>query len=273
MEPVFTGSSYDTPPGTPRRLGDRLSLNTRWYFVGGYVHIVLRARALALKGRFDNEAWVRLSLDTLRLVEGCGGRVHLRGLDHLAACRGPVVFVSNHMSTLETFVLACLIEPHLHVTFVVKDSLVRGVFGPVMRSRDPIVVGRKNPREDFAKVMAEGPKILAQGTSIVIFPQATRTVEFRPENFNSLGIKLAKAAGVMVMPIALKTDFWENGRLFKDFGRISRHKPVHIAFGRPFAVEGNGKKEHQRVIEFIADHLRAWNHGCPDARALRPAQE
>lgn len=36
----------------------------------------------------------------------------------------PVVFVSNHMSTLETFVFPCIIAPVMKVTFVVKDSLV-----------------------------------------------------------------------------------------------------------------------------------------------------
>lgn len=260
MEPVFPCSSYDTPPGTPRRLGDRLSLNTRWYFVAGYVRVILHARALALQGRYDDKAWVASSLDTLRLIEGCGGRVHLRGLDNIHAASGPVVFVSNHMSTLETFVLPCLIEPWKHVTFVVKDGLVRGVFGPVMRSRDPIVVGRRNPREDLTTVMREGQKKLAAATSVIIFPQATRTVEFRPENFNTLGIKLAKAAGVMVVPVAVKTDFWGYGKLLRDFGPISRKQPVHIAFGPPFAVAGNGKDEHQRVVEFIEGNLREWGH-------------
>ncbi|MGE5552055.1 MAG: lysophospholipid acyltransferase family protein [Bacteroidota bacterium] len=260
--PLFPGDSYDTPADTPRVFLDRLSLGSRWYFLAGYVHIVLKARALALKGRFDNQAWIALSYQTLKLIEGCGGRVHLRGLDNIRALRGPAVFVSNHMSILETFVFPCLIEPYRHVTFVVKDSLVTGVFGPVMRSRGPIVVGRENPRADLVKVMTEGPKLLAQGTSIVIFPQATRTVDFRPERFNTLGIKLAKAAGVQVVPVAIKTDFWENGRLLKDFGRIRRRKPVHMVFGAPFTVSGSGKEDHERVVQFIAGHLREWQEGA-----------
>jgi len=32
------------------------------------------------------------------------------------------VFIGNHMSILETFVLPCLIQPHRDVTFVVKES-------------------------------------------------------------------------------------------------------------------------------------------------------
>lgn len=258
MGELFPGSTYDTPADTPRKFLDRLGLGSRWYFLAGYARIVLDARALALKGLYDDQAWIASSYRTLKFIEGCGGRFHLRGLDNIRALGGPAVFVSNHMSILETFVFPCLIEPYRHVTFVVKNSLVRGVFGPIMRSRDPIAVGRENPREDFAKVMAEGRRLLENGTSVVIFPQATRTVDFAPEKFNTLGIKLARAAGVEVVPVAIKTDFWENGRLFKDFGRIRRKRPIHMVFGRPFRVSGTGREDHERVIEFIAGHLREW---------------
>ena len=258
IKPYFPESSYDTAPDTPRRIGDRLFLNTRWYFVGGIAGVILRSRSLALRGRYGDHAWAESSHQILRLIEGCGGRFHLRGLDNLHAGQGPVVFISNHMSTLETFVLPCLIEPFRNVTFVVKDSLVKGVFGPVMRSRDPVVVGRENPRADFAAVMNEGEKLLAMGTSIVIFPQSTRSLDFRPEKFNTLGIKLAKAAGVQVIPVAIKTDFWGNGKYLRDFGPLHREEPIRMLFGPPITIEGSGKEEHQRVVDFIEDHLRQW---------------
>ena len=85
-----------------------------------------------------------------------------------------------------------------------------------MRSRNPIVVGRTDPRKDLEAVMNGGVELLKNGISIVIFPQSTRSVEFKPEEFNSLGVKLAKKAGVDVVPIALKTDFWGNGKLIKE---------------------------------------------------------
>lgn len=259
MEPFFPASSYDTPGDYRRFLGDRLALNTRAYFVGGYVREVLRSRSIALKGFYDKKAWAESSYRVFKLIEGCGGRFHLRGLDNLLSCQGPVVFVGNHMSTLETMVLPCIIAPVMEVTFVVKESIIRHpLFGPVMRARDPIVVHRKNAREDFQTVMVKGREFLAKGTSVVIFPQSTRTVEFVPEEFNSLGVKLAKAAGVQILPVAVKTDFWGNGKYVKDIGRISRDKPIHMVFGEPFAIQGTGKEDHKRIIAFISDHLRQW---------------
>lgn len=254
-------NSYDTPDNHPRLLMDRLFLGTRYFFASGYINEVIKARSLAVKGRYNNEAWVESSYRVLKLIEGCGGRFHLTGLDNIKKCRKPVVFVSNHMSTLETFVFPCIIQPIIDVTFVVKESLVgHPLFGPVMRSRDPIVVSRKNPRDDFQTVMTKGKELLARGISIIIFPQSTRTTKFIPEEFNSLGIKLAKAAGVQVIPVAIKTDFWGNGKFIKDIGPIKRENHIHMFFGPPFFIEGSGKEDHKRTIEFIQSNLKKWEN-------------
>jgi 1-acyl-sn-glycerol-3-phosphate acyltransferase len=156
-------------------------------------------------------------------------------------------------------ILPSIIGPLRELTFVVKDSLVRHpLFGDVMKSRDPIVVGRTDPRKDLEAVMNGGFEKLNNGISIVIFPQSTRSVEFRPEEFNSLGVKLAKKAGVEVVPIALKTDFWGNGKLIKELGPLDRHKHIHIKFGEPMKISGNGKEENQRIIDFIKASLEEW---------------
>lgn len=259
MKPVFNGDRYDTPENRPRWLLDRLALNTRWVFVANAVWIINHARVLANQGRYNDEEWVKSSVAFLKLIEGCGGRFHLEGLKNIALTPEPVVFVSNHMSTLETFVFPCLIVPQKKVTYAVKESLVKAsFFGPVMRSRDPIIVGRSNPREDFKIVMEKGQELLAKGVSVVIFPQSTRMQNFQPEEFNSLGIKLAKAAGVKACPVAIKTDFWGNGKLLKDFGPLNRFSPVHMTFGEPFTVIGSGKEEHQRTVDFIQENLKKW---------------
>lgn len=259
MLPYFKDSAYDTPSNHPRHLLDRLFLNTRVYFVAGILSIINQARILANRGVYDNAAWVKSSIDIAQLIEGCGGRFHLRGLDNIASDNEPVVFVSNHMSTLETFVFPGIIEPYKHVTYVVKESLVsNSFFGPVMRSRDPIVVTRDNPKQDFKIVMEKGKKLLNAGTSIVVFPQSTRTTRFEPEHFNTLGVKLARAAKVKIVPVAIKTDFWGNGSMIKDFGPINRDKDIYMVFGKPMIVQSSGNEEHQKVIEFIQSHLKEW---------------
>jgi 1-acyl-sn-glycerol-3-phosphate acyltransferase len=259
MQTFFAGDSYDTPVDTPRLLGDRLALGTRWYFTARLADIVIRGSRLARLGLYDDAAWMQSSLRTLRSLEGCGARFHIRGLDHIRAARPPVVFISNHMSTLETFVLPCLIAPIIPVTFVVKDSLVtHPFFGPIMRSRHPIVVARKNPREDLETVLREGVARLQAGISVVVFPQSTRSARFDPSAFNSLGLKLARRAGVPFLPIALKTDFWANGRYLRDIGPLHRRRAVHIEFQPSTAVQGNGAQQHEAMARLIEEHLAAW---------------
>jgi len=256
---AFSTASYDTPEDTPRYPGDRILFHSRWWFYLRFARIVIRSSRLALKGRYDDETWVESSFRIFKDIEGCGGRFHISGLDYLRESREPLVIVGNHMSTLETVILPCLIVPFRPLTFVVKDSLVKGrVFGPVMRSRDPIVVSRSNPREDFRVVMEQGIKILAKGKSLVIFPQATRTPHFDPEKFNTLGVKLAAKAGVKLLPMAIKTDFWGDSKIIKGFGPLARKKPVYITFGEPMDVNGSGKEAHRQIIRFIMTNLEKW---------------
>jgi len=258
---LFSKDSYDTPEDTRRYLGDRFLLNSRWYYYYKFSGIVIRSSRKATKGLYGDDEWIMSSLDVLKVVEGCGGRFCVRGLDNLRKSDEPVIIVSNHMSTLETMIFPCLIAPFRPLTFVVKDSLVKGgVFGPIMRSRDPVVVGRSNPRDDFRIVMEKGGDVLLkQKRSLVIFPQSTRTLEFVPAKFNTMGVKLANKAGVKIIPTAIKTDFWGDGKLMKGFGPINRQNTVYITFGEPLTVSGNGKEEHAQTVNFIQDHLASWN--------------
>jgi 1-acyl-sn-glycerol-3-phosphate acyltransferase len=184
-----------------------------------------------------------------RALESAGVRLQIAGLEHVAALEGPCVFIGNHMSTLETFVLPVILLPFKQITFVVKRSLVEyPVFGHVMRSRNPITVGRTNPREDLKAVLEGGVERLGGGISLVIFPQTTRVPQFDPKEFNTIGVKLAKKADVPVIPLALKTDAWGNGRLVKDIGRLDPSKTAHFTFGAPMRVQDRGGEEHERII-------------------------
>jgi 1-acyl-sn-glycerol-3-phosphate acyltransferase len=251
IKPFFSENKYQTD-GNTRNAFDKLFLGSRWYFIYGYGKEILKGRKLALKNQYDDENWAVSSYNIVEDVEKSGGKVFIEGIENIKKAEGPVVFVSNHMGTLETFVFPSIIVPYKKVTYVVKESLITNpIFGPIMRSRNPIAVSRKNSRQDLIDVIHKGKDILAGGTSIVIFPEGTRQAVFDPEKFNSLGIKLAKEAGVPVIPVAIKTDFFQVGKLIKDVGPIRREEPVCISFGEPITISGNGRAEHKQVLEFI----------------------
>jgi 1-acyl-sn-glycerol-3-phosphate acyltransferase len=258
QEGYFRSDTYHTPV-KKLSLIDRILLNNRTYFTLKYINIVLRTRKQAIRKVYDTKAWADSSYYIFRFIERTGGIFHITGMENITKSEKPVLFISNHMSTLETMIFPCIIAPLREVTFVVKESLVRHpLFGDVMRSRDPIVVGRTDPRKDLEAVMDGGMELLSRGISIIIFPQSTRSLEFKPEEFNSLGVKLAKKAGVDVVPMAIRTDFWGSGNLIKELGPIDRHKPIHIKFGEPFSIIGSGKEENQKIIDFIQSSLKEW---------------
>ncbi|MCU0455423.1 MAG: 1-acyl-sn-glycerol-3-phosphate acyltransferase [Bacteroidales bacterium] len=257
----FDSPVYDTPQKERMSLAVRLKLNSRFWFTFRYAVIVFRTRKQARKGIYDDKAWADSSYYIFRFIEETGGVFHITGMDNIVRSPEPVLFIGNHMSTLETMVLPGLISPLRRVTFVVKEGLVKHpLFKDVMLSRDPIIVGRTDPRKDLEAVMNGGMDLLSRGISVVIFPQSTRSIEFRPEDFNSLGVKLAKKAGVKVVPVALKTDFWGNGRIIKELGPIDRSKHIYLKFGEPFEVKGSGKDENQKIIDFIRNSLAEWKN-------------
>ena len=232
----------------------------RYPGVGFYARIlwiIFTASRLAKRGRYKDQDWIQSSLNTVRALESVGGRFELRNLSVIKTLNSPCVFISNHMSVLETFALPCMIQPYRDVTFVIKESLIDyPFFKYVMRSRDPIVVGRTNPREDLKIVLNEGENRLSDKVSVIIFPQTTRSTGFNEEKFNSLGVKLARRAKVPVVPIALKTDAWGVGQKIKDGGKIQPSKTVYFTFGDPLEVQGSGKEEHKHVVDFIAANMR-----------------
>jgi 1-acyl-sn-glycerol-3-phosphate acyltransferase len=237
--------------------GFSLIPSLRFYFK--FLGVVFSSSSMAKKGKYGNVEWAESSLDIFNNLEESGIKFKIKGMSNLWKFDGPAVFISNHMSTLETMILPCLIEPAKDVTFVVKQELIDyPYFGWVLRSRNPVVVGRSNPREDLVHVMEEGIRILKDGRSLIIFPQKTRSNIFDPESFNSLGVKLAKKSGAYVVPVALATDAWGNGKLVKEFGKINPAKTVHFEFGEPFKITSNGAAEHEIVVNFIKSKLIEW---------------
>jgi 1-acyl-sn-glycerol-3-phosphate acyltransferase len=234
--------------------------NSRWYFYAVNFGVFCKTGRLGQLGKLDGPAQIRMSSMNLRLTERCGSPVHVRGREHLRALEGrPVVLMGNHMSLLETGIFHAVAREYVDFAFVVKDSLMRvPYFKDILKAIGNIPVERKNPREDLKTVLSEGKRILQGGRSIIIFPQSTRSNDVDPEHFNTIGIKLAKSAGVPILPFALKTDFTKVGKLVRDMGPVNPKHEVWYEFFPAMEVEGNGHEQHKQIIELIKGRVDAW---------------
>ena len=253
LNPVAANDEYLTPSGKFPKIFPGLRYFPRLIWIVAY------SSRHAKKGIYNSVRWYDSSVAVVRSLEKSGVRMHFTGMDNMRKVKGPVIFVGNHMSTMETMILPAIIRPVMKVVYVIKAELATyPLFGSVAIARDPILVGRDNPREDLKTVFEEGDKRLKAGKSIIIFPQKTRSAVLDPETFNTLGTKLAKRNNVPIIPIALLTDAWGNGRIIKEAGKIDPSKTVQLAFGEPIYITGNGSAEHKQILDFIAGKLKEW---------------
>lgn len=225
-------------------------------------------------GRYNFDVWAQDSFTILQSVERLGGRVVCEGFAPRAACAGPVVYVANHMSMLETMLLPCVLTSFSPVSIVLKDNLLRyPFFGAVCRAINPIVVSRANVRADLQAVIAQGCARLASGSSVLLFPQGTRMARFQPRRFNSMGTKLAQAAGVPLVPIALQTDFVGIGRWIKDLGPVHPSRTVRFAAGPLLTPDTPSRILHQQCLSFITARFMAWGVPLEETGAEPPEIE
>lgn len=223
--------------------------------------IFVRGNIHAYRPDFMNKEWSEFGFRVLRLVERVGGTVTVSGFENRNAYNGPVVWVCNHISSLETYLLPSVLMSWPGLIIVLKDSLASyPLFGRVVRSVAPIRVMRQSPLEDLKKVLKDGCEGIAQGRSALIFPQGKRERQFDPATFNTLGTKLAQRAGVPVIPIAVSTDFLRIGKLHRDLATVHPASPVHIACGPVIPPDLKPAEIQKASIDFITSKLKEWEN-------------
>lgn len=144
----------------------------------------------------------------------------------------PVVYVSNHQSWFDIFLLAgCLAG---QVRFVAKKELAKvPIFGRALRSSGHISIDRQDRKAAFG-AYEEAADAIKGGMSAVVFAEGTRsrTGELLP--FKKGPFVLAIAAQVPVVPVYCAGTF---DLLPKGKFRLRPH-PIALLFGEPIPTEG-----------------------------------
>ena len=257
--PDISRDRYETDPNRFKRFSSRRIFKGLFWFYLRYSILVIWSGIKFSYTRDPQKAVTLQALRVMRIVEKHGAHLTFEGMDRYPDDQGPYVFACNHMGTLEVNALPGLIAARTPMTFVVKQKLLKlPFFGQVLKRLRAIPVSRLHPGEDLMQVLEGGKKLLAEGVSVILFPESTRQDVFSHRQFNSLAVKLALKADVSVIPVALRTDFWGAGKRVKEFGPLHMDRPVHICFGDPIRPTGRGKAEHQQVLDFITNHLSKW---------------
>jgi len=192
-----------------------------------------------------------------------GIAVFASGLENLPRDR-PVVLAVNHTSYLDPVVLLALLADYRGYAFVAKREflgnwlmkrLLAG-FGTLFVERFEVAKSAEHAGE-----LAEAAR---RGVSLIVFPEGTLTRNAGLMEFRTGAFQAAAAAGVPVVPVALRGV----RSVMRDGTWYLRRVPVAVHFGAPIAPEGTDWAAAVRLRDAVrAEILR--HCGEPD---LAPAR-
>jgi 1-acyl-sn-glycerol-3-phosphate acyltransferase len=194
-------------------------------------------------------------------------RIDVAGQEHIPATGGGVV-VMNHTGYLD-FALAGLPfwrERGRLVRFMAKQEVFTSrVTGPLMRAMHHIPVDRAAGAASFR----EAVEALRAGELVGVFPEATISRSFCLKEFKSGATRMARAAGVPLIPVAL----WGSQRVWtkdrKPTIRAARHIPIGITIGPPVRP-GRGTAPDIELVDAINDLLDVTRARYPEAPGNDP---
>ena len=163
--------------------------------------------------------WARWILAT------SGVRVRVTGLDQLVAGRS-YVFAANHQSIYDIPILFASVPFQLRI--VSKASLGRIPFmGWHLRRAGHLLVDRRKPGADIVRKMA---RLVGESSSLIVFPEGTRSVDGTLARFKRGPFLVALDAGLPVVPVSLagSRHVMKKGRLMVSPAEVALtiHPPV-----------------------------------------------
>jgi 1-acyl-sn-glycerol-3-phosphate acyltransferase len=185
-------------------------------------------------------------------------RVH--GLDHLDGLAGPVLFVSNHASHLDAPLLLCSLPPAWRSKTAV-GAASDYFFDARWRALGTALVFSTFPVDRYGGGTATAGRLLAEGWSLVLFPEGTRSSDGWMQRFKHGSARLALEHGVPIVPLAIRGSYaaMPKGRSWPRPGR----PPVSVRFGPPVwpDAEGGHRVTSQRASAAVA---RLWDEDETD---------
>jgi 1-acyl-sn-glycerol-3-phosphate acyltransferase len=185
-----------------------------------------------------------------RLLAVTGIEVRASGLEHVAGL-GPCVYVSNHLSFVDIWVLLVALPGSLR--FVAKRELFRiPVFGTALRISGQIPIDRQNRRSAVASFETAG-RLLRTGHSAMVFPEGTRSRDGSLQSLKKGAFVLAIATQHPVVPVVVVGTF---GILPKG-GIVPRAGRVEVRIGAPIDTTGLSYDDRDLLVARTASRMTA----------------
>ncbi|MFC7371630.1 lysophospholipid acyltransferase family protein [Fictibacillus iocasae] len=138
------------------------------------------------------------------LVKLAGVKVKVTGEEHIPADTA-VLFVSNHQGNFDVpLMLGFIQKPKAFISKIEVKKMP--LIGTWMEQMNCLFMDRSNVRQSL-KAIQEGARYLENGTSLVIFPEGTRSKGGPMAEFKGGSFKLATKSGVPIVPVTINGSY------------------------------------------------------------------
>lgn len=179
-----------------------------------------------------------------------GVSVQLSGMDNIDP-RQAYVYAANHQSWFDIF--AILGKLPVQFRWLAKHELFRiPVLGKAMSSIGYIPIDRDDRRKAFESINHAANRV-KRGTSVVIFPEGTRSRDGVLQSFKKGGFILAIQSQQPIVPISISGSY---GILPKEGDWKIQPGVIRMTIGHPIPTVGFGVKNRDRLINDVRNEIR-----------------
>lgn len=156
-------------------------------------------------------------------------RVKISGKENLPKSSTGAVYVANHQSIMDIFVLFLLGKPFKFVSKI--EVFYVPIIGLAMFLTGHVALKRMDGRSQ-AEVFKQCIRLLKEGVSILVFPEGTRSRDGKVKEFKSGAFKMARRGEAPIVPISLDgtSKVMPHGsgflRFYPGVVNITIHKPL-----------------------------------------------
>lgn len=163
------------------------------------------------------------------------------------------IYMPNHQSNADIPLLLGRLP--VQFRWLAKEELFKiPIFGRAMRGVGYISIDRSNRKSAFAS-LERAARTIRNGTSVLIFPEGTRSRDGNILPFKKGGFVLSVDAGVPIVPIIIRG----TGSIIAKGHFLIRPRPVTMQILDPVETAGYTRKTKDQLLErirsILIDHI------------------
>lgn len=179
-----------------------------------------------------------------------GARVEVHGMENLSPDR-PQIIVANHVSWYDVLALAA--HTPKRYRFVAKKELSRvPLWGHAWVAAGHISVDRTDNKRAVASLDQAGRTIREDNSSVIIFPEGTRSRTGDLQAFKKGAFVLAMHNGIDIVPVGVQGTYQI---MTRDSWRI-RSGRIIVRFGPPVSPGGYDVRDRDQLIARVRSDVQ-----------------